>query len=170
MTTAAASSDPHEANRARLRWHPRTAAEIEACAMPPIADGLVHGWMTFGGTIYANEGYPVGMGRFALDNANCAALLISNTADDQPVKPNRDPRLTYNDRGDIAVDVVWSLKPGQPTIVAICTDAAISERYRPFVVEHHKGHFHVEKVLLDHAFGRRDVQSAVYKAAERTEK
>lgn len=79
-----------------------------------------------------------------------------------------DARLTYDDRGDIALHVVWALKPGQPQIVAICSSDDIAARYRPFVEAHHKGQYYVEKVYLDHAFGRRDVQSAVYAAALRT--
>ncbi len=79
---------------------------------------------------------------------------------------DRDPRLQY-ENDDIKVYVVWSLKPGQPTIVAVCTSETICERYRPYVEQHHRGTYHVEPILLDHAFGRRDVQSAIYAAATR---
>jgi len=77
----------------------------------------------------------------------------------------RDPRLTYDDRGDIELNVVWSLKPGQPQIVAICSSVEIAERYKPHVEQNHGGMFYVERVWLDHAFGRRDMQTTIYKAA-----
>jgi len=76
-----------------------------------------------------------------------------------------DPRLTYDGNGDITLEVVWSLKVGQPTIIAICSSDEIAERYRPYAEQRVGGTFYVEHVLLDHAFGRRDVQSAIYKAA-----
>ena len=79
----------------------------------------------------------------------------------------RDPRLSYDQHGNIELNVAWSLKPGQPTIVAICSTGEAAERYRSFAEQHHRGTFYVETVLLDHAFGRRDVQSAVYSAAIR---
>lgn len=77
----------------------------------------------------------------------------------------RDPRLTYDDRGDIVLHVVWSLKPGRPQIVAICSSAEIAERYKPYAEQQHKGMFYVEQVWLDHAFGRKDMQSSIYAAA-----
>lgn len=76
-----------------------------------------------------------------------------------------DSRLQYDDRGDINAFVAWALKPGQPTIVAVCTSAEICERYRPVAEVHHRATFYVEPIMLDHAFGRRDVQSAIYAAA-----
>ena len=95
-----------------------------------------------------------------------AALAASTPADDG-VEKMRDPRLTYDDRGDIEVFCVWSLKPGQPQIVAICTSEIICEHYKSYVERHHRGRFYVERVWLDHAFGRRDVQSAIYHASAR---
>lgn len=77
----------------------------------------------------------------------------------------RDPRLQYDDRGDITAFVVWALKPGQPTIVAVCTSEGLCERYRSVAEVHHRATFYVEPITLDHAFGRRDVQSAIYAAA-----
>lgn len=72
------------------------------------------------------------------------------------------------ERGDIELHVVWSLKPGQPQIVAVCSSPEIAERYRSYVDSHHRGQFYVELVYLDHAFGRRDIQSTIYRAALQT--
>ena len=63
----------------RLKWHDRTMTEIRAGIMPVLPDGRVYGWMTLSGTVHAGEGYPVPAGRFALDSANCAAILVLRT-------------------------------------------------------------------------------------------
>lgn len=77
-----------------------------------------------------------------------------------------DSRLTY-DGNDIVLFVVWSLKPGQPQIIVICSSEEKTENYRLHVEQYHQGMFYVEKVLLDHAFGRRDIQTMMYRAANR---
>lgn len=60
-----------------VTWHMRTEEEIAASALPELPDGKIYGWMTKGGTIYAGEGYPVPVRRFALDNDSCVALMIA---------------------------------------------------------------------------------------------
>lgn len=97
-----------------------------------------------------------------------AALSTEPERTAKAVAEERDARLKYEGR-DILLQVVWSLKPGQPQIVAICSSSEVAERYRPYVEQHHKGQFYVEEAYLDHAFGRRDVQTAIYRAAIRSE-
>lgn len=63
----------------RLVWHDRSDAEISKGSMPHLPDGMIHGWMTMDGTVYAGEGYPVSRGLFVLDTAQCSAILIART-------------------------------------------------------------------------------------------
>lgn len=67
------------------------------------------------------------------------------------------------------VHLAWALKPGQPQIVAVCTNAAIAARYNEFVRQHYAGaRFRIEEARLDHVFGLDDLQSTIYGAAART--
>lgn len=78
----------------------------------------------------------------------------------------RDDRLSFTDRGDLVLHVAWALKPGQPQIIAICTYADLAEKYADSagrIVPGATGY--VEEIVADHAFGRDDIQSLLYKAA-----
>lgn len=78
--------------------------------------------------------------------------------------PAQGPRLEVDGRGDAYVRLVWALRPGKPQIVAVCSSDETAERYRPAVERQHPGAvFHVERVPLDHHFGARDIQSALYR-------
>lgn len=94
-------------------------------------------------------------------------MTMTNEQAEAVVVTQAPQQLEIDERGDITVYVVWSIKPGRPLIVAICTSEEIAKRYRPFAEQHHQGVFYVEPVLLDHAFGRRDLQSAIYATAIR---
>lgn len=76
----------------------------------------------------------------------------------------RDRRLTYTANDDIVVNLVWNITPDQPHIVAVCSDPSCAEGYRSFV-EGLGGGFYVEPVVMDHAFGRKDIQSIARKAS-----
>jgi len=82
----------------------------------------------------------------------------------------REEGLEFNDRGDLKLYVVWALKPAKPQIICICRSLEIAERYLPLASQIvHGSSGHVEPVLLDHLFGRRDIQSAIYQAASARE-
>lgn len=75
----------------------------------------------------------------------------------------RDRRLTYViDSEEICLFMAWSLKPGKPQIVAVCSSEGAAERFRPRAAEL-GGVFHVEKVLMDHPLGDLDLQSVMYR-------
>lgn len=78
----------------------------------------------------------------------------------------RDDRLTFTDRGDLVLHLVWALKPGQPQIVAVCTYSELAEKYRAAAGQIVPGATgYVEEMIADHAFGRADIQTAIYRAA-----
>lgn len=77
----------------------------------------------------------------------------------------RDRRLAYvQDSEEICLFMVWSLKPGKPQIVAVCSSEGATEQFRPQVLTM-GGVFHVEKVLMDQPFGDLDLQSVMYRDA-----
>lgn len=69
----------HTMSMPALIWHNRSTAEMAGGKMPRLPDGLVYGWTSVDGRVYAGEGYPVPRSRFALDTQNCAAILIART-------------------------------------------------------------------------------------------
>lgn len=65
--------------------------------------------------------------------------------------------------GPTEVFLVWALKPGQPTIVAVASTPEIAQRYCTDPPPTARGgKMHVETIHLDHAFGARDVQAMIY--------
>lgn len=78
----------------------------------------------------------------------------------------RDPRLIYNNNGGIIVSLVWNLQPGIPRIIAVCTNEECAEGYRSFV-EASGGDFSIEPIVLDHVFGKNDLQTIAYMSAMR---
>lgn len=81
---------------------------------------------------------------------------------------SRDDRLIFTERGDLVLHLVWALKPGQPQIVAVCTHPELAEKYKAAAGQIVTGATgYVEEVIADHAFGRADIQSAIYRAANR---
>lgn len=82
---------------------------------------------------------------------------------------DRDDRLTFTERGDLVLHMVWAIKPGQPQIVAVCTYAELAEKYKAAAGQIVPGATgYVEEIVADHAFGRADIQSAIYQAAIRS--
>lgn len=72
--------------------------------------------------------------------------------------------LTFDERGDLRLWLVWAIKPGQPQIIAVCTDGATTKRYEPIAAQIVPGSiFHVEEIIANHLFGRNDIQSFVYR-------
>lgn len=79
-----------------------------------------------------------------------------------------NPSLTFDERGDLHLWLVWALKPGQPQIIAVCTDEATAERYKPIAPQILPGSTcWIEECVANHLFGNRDVQSSIYRAANR---
>lgn len=80
----------------------------------------------------------------------------------------RDDRLTFTERGDLELHAVWALKPGQPQIVAVCTYVELAEKYAANAGQIVPGATgYVEPFIADHAFGRNDMQTLIYRAANR---
>lgn len=80
----------------------------------------------------------------------------------------RDDRLTFTERGDLVLHLAWALKPGQPQIIAVCTYAELAKKYADAAGQIVPGATgYVEETVADHAFGRDDIQSALYKHANR---
>lgn len=76
--------------------------------------------------------------------------------------------LTFDERGDLHLWLVWAIKPGQPQIIAVCTDETTPERYREIAPQIVPGAiFHVEEIVANHLFGRNDIQSFVYRKGGR---
>lgn len=78
-------------------------------------------------------------------------------------------QLESDDRASY-VYLAWLLKPGKPQIIAVCSSREIAKRYEPnseYPDYDPEARFHVERFPLDHHFGSRDIQSAIYRAALR---
>lgn len=70
--------------------------------------------------------------------------------------------------GAFFVWLIWALRPGQPQIVAICTDEEKADLRIANPGRQPEGTvMHKERVPLDHAFGYGDIQSLIYRAANR---
>lgn len=97
--------------------------------------------------------------------------MTDGPAPDAPARIRPVDRLDVTETGEVILRVVWALRPGRPQIVAICSDDDVAARYEPVVKQLHPGAvFHVEKVHLDHLFGRKDIQTMIYRAAERRDR
>lgn len=86
---------------------------------------------------------------------------------DTNARPDSDLQcgsLTFDERGDLHLWLVWAIKPGQPQIIAVCTDEATTKRYEPIAAQIVPGAiFHVEEIVANHLFGRNDIQSFVFR-------
>lgn len=67
--------------------------------------------------------------------------------------------------GAYFVWLVWALKPHEPQIVCICSSEAKADSRVEHMARLYPGaRMTKERVPLDHAFGGRDLQSAIYAA------
>lgn len=97
-----------------------------------------------------------------------AAKIISAFAQHRESHLAMAQDLQFSDRGDLELKLVWALKPGQPKIIAVCTQNEAAERYKAvanIVVPGATGY--IEDCVANHAFGRNDIQSAVYRGKEK---
>lgn len=97
----------------------------------------------------------------SLEQIAAVQLDVELVLDVMSLSDCQDQRLSYTNTDDIILYLVWNLQPGRPQIVAVCSSTASGEKYRSFV-EERGGCFHIEMVVMDHAFGRNDIQTITY--------